>query len=362
MNKSFLFRIFLLAVFAIAMQSDTANAQFFKKLAKDVKNATQQGVDQAATNRTENDAGNATDKAIDKVEHPNTKSDDKNSNQSNEPQNSSDNSNSALSDNNTQAIGATPTLKVYQNYDFVPGNTVLFSGDFTEDQDGEFPSHWTLTKGQAVINQVTGKPTFCLTDGNYCKVYPRMKTTSYLTDPFTVEFDAYTDGGGNESPILFLTFTDKNGNSAEGEVSFKRGDDAGRGDVTTSYFPSSSMTSTLPKQLMSTYANRWHHCAIIYKKGQLKCYVDQYRVLVVPDLQAVPVSLGFGGIGEDGHPIMISNIRIASGGNMNMIGKKFTEAKIITHGITFDIDKSNIKPESMGTLNMIVGVLKVIRI
>ena len=41
-----------------------------------------------------------------------------------------------------------------------------------------------------------------------------------------------------------------------------------------------------------------------------------------------------------------------------MIGKKFTEGKIVTHGINFDIDKATIKPESMGTLNMIVQVLK----
>ena len=41
-----------------------------------------------------------------------------------------------------------------------------------------------------------------------------------------------------------------------------------------------------------------------------------------------------------------------------MIGKKFTESKIVTHGINFDIDKANIKPESMGTLNMIVQVMK----
>src|SRR4029079_12109552 len=50
--------------------------------------------------------------------------------------------------------------------------------------------------------------------------------------------------------------------------------------------------------------------------------------------------------------------RLASGGNMNMIGKKFTESKIVTHGINFDIDKATIKPESMGTLNMIVQVMK----
>jgi outer membrane protein OmpA-like peptidoglycan-associated protein len=43
---------------------------------------------------------------------------------------------------------------------------------------------------------------------------------------------------------------------------------------------------------------------------------------------------------------------------MNLIGKKFTESKIITHGINFDVDKAAIKPESMGTLNMIVQVMK----
>jgi OOP family OmpA-OmpF porin len=37
-----------------------------------------------------------------------------------------------------------------------------------------------------------------------------------------------------------------------------------------------------------------------------------------------------------------------------MIGQKFTDSKIVTHGINFDVDKSTIKPESMGTLNMIL--------
>jgi outer membrane protein OmpA-like peptidoglycan-associated protein len=43
---------------------------------------------------------------------------------------------------------------------------------------------------------------------------------------------------------------------------------------------------------------------------------------------------------------------------MNMLGKKFTDSKIITHGINFDYNKATIKPESMGTLNSIVQLLK----
>ena len=81
-------------------------------------------------------------------------------------------------------------------------------------------------------------------------------------------------------------------------------------------------------------------------------------MLVVPDTKTDFYSVGFGGIGAEENPIVFKNIRIASGGNMNMIGKKFTESKIITHGINFDVNKATIKPESMGTLNMIVGILK----
>jgi outer membrane protein OmpA-like peptidoglycan-associated protein len=90
----------------------------------------------------------------------------------------------------------------------------------------------------------------------------------------------------------------------------------------------------------------------------MKVYIDQTRILVVPDTHSDFVSVVFEGIGEEEHPIIFKNVRIASGGAMNMIGKKFTESKIITHGINFDIDKAVIKPESMGTLNMIVQVMK----
>jgi outer membrane protein OmpA-like peptidoglycan-associated protein len=242
----------------------------------------------------------------------------------------------------------------------VPGDTVLFADDFTEDQDGEFPSHWTLQKGQAVVNTVAGKPSFCLTQGNYYHVSPRMKTAAYLGNAFTIEFDTYCDENNSEqgSPILFLTYVDASGNSHDGQIDFDKGTtDQGYGDVTLENFPH-GLDADMPKALKKTYPNNWHHCAIIYKNNQLKCYVDQYRILAVPNLDAVPTAFGFEGIGNQDHPTVITNVRLASGGNMNMIGKKFTEAKIVTHGITFDIDKSDIKPQSMGTLNMIIKVMK----
>src|SRR4029079_9421026 len=77
--------------------------------------------------------------------------------------------------------------KVYNNYDFVPGDKILFEDHFTDDQDGEFATHWELKAGQAVLNKNNGELAMNLTDGNYARVTPRMKTQKYLSDPFTIE-------------------------------------------------------------------------------------------------------------------------------------------------------------------------------
>jgi hypothetical protein len=87
------------------------------------------------------------------------------------------------------------SVKSYANYDFVPGDKILFEDHFTDGQDGEFPPHWELLTGQAVLNKINGEEVFSLTDGNYVKVIPRIKTANYLTDPFTVEYDTYFEDG-----------------------------------------------------------------------------------------------------------------------------------------------------------------------
>ena len=308
----------------------TANAQLLKKIGDKVKDKTNQKVDQTV------------DKSADKSDEggANTNKD------------GNAGSKTTTNSNDTQAEPtSTPSLKAYQNFDFVPGDKILFEDHFTDDQDGEFPAHWELKKGQAQLNKANGELAFFLTEGNYVEVSPRMKTDKYLTDPFTVEFDYYNKDNAY-GIVTFLKRLDKacdcettaNLQVSTSEVSF---------DGSVSF--SKSYSNEIQGE---NFTNKWHHVAIASKNHQLKVYVDQYRVLVVPDTKDDFYSLGFGGIGSEEQPIIFKNVRVASGGNMNMIGKKFTESKIVTHGINFDVDKATIKPESMGTLNMIVGVLK----
>lgn len=246
---------------------------------------------------------------------------------------------------NAGTDNAPVTLKTYSNYDFVPGDQIIFDDNFTDDADGEFPAHWILDKGQAIINKVAGSPAFCLTEGNYARVQPRMKTEdNYLPDNFTIEFDFYPTGGSYSPGLLFGS-----GSEGTGELFFGK-------EVSSSYF-TKDFSANFPGDV-EHFANKWHHAAMIRKGNQIKCYVDQYRVLVMPDVSGTKLTrVGVGGIGSTESPIVFKNFRIAAGGNMNMIGRKFTENKIITHGINFDVDKATIKPESMGTLNMIVSVM-----
>ncbi|HVU57563.1 MAG TPA: OmpA family protein [Puia sp.] len=246
----------------------------------------------------------------------------------------------------TTPSGDPTTLKAYSNYDFVPGENVIFEDNFVDDQDGEFPAHWKLNAGQGVVNKIKGEQTFLLTEGNYVRVSPRMKTEdNYLPESFTIEFDFYATPGAYTPGLLFTTDKDESRHIFYGK------------EVSTGSFQK-DLSNNYPGDA-ENFEGKWHHAAMIKKGAQIKCYEDQYRVLVIPDCEGCKLTrLDVGGIGSTEAPIAFRNFRIAEGGNMNMIGKKFTDAKIVTHGINFDVDKATIKPESMGTLNMIVQVLK----
>jgi len=237
-------------------------------------------------------------------------------------------------------------FKVYQNYDFTPGDTIIFADDFTDTQDGEFPERWQLKSGQGVVNGSNGKPAFYLTDGNYVRVSPRMKTPSYLGDQYTIEFDWLPEPGAYGILVFFKTANDEADLSlGAGSFEFHGGGDH-------------NLSASVPASFQNDgFHKSWHHIAIAVKGSQLKVYLDQSRVLVVPDDGTVATNLQFGGIGNSETPLIFTNVRLATGGGMNMIGQKFTDAKIVTHGINFDVDKATLRPESMGTLNQIKRIL-----
>jgi len=240
-------------------------------------------------------------------------------------------------------------FKTYNNYDFIPGDKILFEDDFRTDQDGEFPAHWNLEGGQAVVNKMGDDMVFAITK-YYSSYSPNIKNKTYLPTQYTIEFDTWLDAAYDSNEGIFLEF--RKGKEKLGGIytshSFFRCE-----------FGDGKLQGDLPAAIANdTYHNKWHHIAIAVKDAQVKVYCDQYRVLVVPNCNFKATNIGIGGNASEGMAMLFKNFRLSAGGGMNMLGKKFTDTKIITHGINFDYNKATIKPESMGTLNGIVQVLK----
>ena len=56
------------------------------------------------------------------------------------------------------------------------------------------------------------------------------------------------------------------------------------------------------------------------------------------------------------HRTLVTNFRLAKGA-VPLYDRMMTDGKFITYGITFDVGKATIKPESMGEINRIVQLM-----
>lgn len=312
----------------------SSQGQFLKRLKDKVK--------QTCADHVVNDAGNATDNAIDKAEHPDVHKKNKDNNSDN---NSGDNAgNSSEANDNSHATSAAPSIKSYKNYDFVPGDTVIFESNLADERVGEIPSQFIVSEGQMDVQEEDGMNVIHIVKGPGATFSPRMKTNNYLPDRFTIEFDYKNEvSGANHLDIYF-----GDGNGIMHEVNFFGTIDGIRWTLDAGY----------PKELSKTIddnPDQWHHLAIAVNKNAGKAYVDQYRVLNVNNLTGKADKISFEVHGYENS--FIKNMRIASGGIDNY-KKVTTDGKIVMHGILFDVDKATLKPESMGSINEIYYLLK----
>jgi outer membrane protein OmpA-like peptidoglycan-associated protein len=93
-----------------------------------------------------------------------------------------------------------------------------------------------------------------------------------------------------------------------------------------------------------------------FNKRAFKAYIDGVRVVSVPNMAAAANFNMYVGRNSFVATLAIRNVRIAKGA-VPLYDRMMTDGKFITYGITFDIGKSTIKPESMGEINRIAKLL-----
>ncbi len=111
-------------------------------------------VNNAATNRANQKIDQGINKGLDKVEEGVKNGTKKPATQTAPTGNPDDQSTRASGTvrADTTASDKPVSLRSYANYDFVPGDKIIFADDFHTDQDGEFAEHWDLLNGQAILN------------------------------------------------------------------------------------------------------------------------------------------------------------------------------------------------------------------
>jgi outer membrane protein OmpA-like peptidoglycan-associated protein len=106
------------------------------------------------------------------------------------------------------------------------------------------------------------------------------------------------------------------------------------------------------------WQGKWKHVAISFNERSLKLYLDEERMLNIPNLGYKPEMFSIGAHFDNRFIKMnsVKNIKVNEGGK-KLYDRIMAEGKFITRGILFEVNKANIAGESMGTINEIVKLL-----
>jgi outer membrane protein OmpA-like peptidoglycan-associated protein len=227
----------------------------------------------------------------------------------------------------------------------VAGDEIIFDDSMQGEQLGEFPSQWDLIKGTAEIVSFGGvKGINFETDA---AVAPLMKDMSnYLPDVFTIEFDFWYEKNGRTAPYNLYLYDGR-----DEKLRFVFGNDP-IWNYRTPADESRKGEGTY------TYTDKaWNHFSLSFNKRALKVYLNGVRVTNIPGM-ATSKHLQLSAEGNnEGFKKGITNFRIAKGA-VPLYDRMMSDGKFITYGITFDVGKSVIKPESYGELNRIVTLMQ----
>jgi len=249
----------------------------------------------------------------------------------------------------------------WSRFDFVPGTQVLFEDTQAGERNGEFPSRWDLAKGTIENATLNGENVIlfdkCNTNSGGC-IVPLVKNSAvdYLPEEFTIEFDAYFEDPRHGTYKIFLVDT-KNQRTLERTIPavrkwlrFNYNSADYEADPTRKYYPGTSADTTT--------APGWRHFSISFNQRALKAYIDDARVLNIPNLGYNPtgISLGYHNPGAKTKGY-VKNVRIAQEA-VPLYDKVMTDGKFVTTGIRFDVNRAAIRPESQGIINEVVTLMR----
>ncbi|HEY4650744.1 MAG TPA: OmpA family protein [Pontibacter sp.] len=242
-------------------------------------------------------------------------------------------------------------MKAWSKYDFVPGDKVIFSDNLSGEELGEFPSRWDLNDGNAEVANFGGEHVINLVRST-TSIKPLMKKEQWLPETFTVEMDLFFDDD-NPNVAYYIYFVDDNSNyKQELQGDFWNGIEIRANMARFKTFGSES--EELKAQEIK---NQWRHVAIAFNKRSMKVYLDDQRLINIPNVTGKPTGMRIEVDKRVDANTLVKNVLVAEGGK-KLYDQVMADGRIITYGIKFDVNQASIRPESMGTLASIAQLMQ----
>ncbi|MBT8382927.1 MAG: OmpA family protein [Ignavibacteria bacterium] len=337
-----LFSLFLLLSFSAYAQFDIdLNKKIEKKVNKELNDATDDAINETAETIKKGGEG-----------------EDENENTSTENptiDNNSNTNNESSSPSEETGLENGEELKLWSKYDFVAGEKVIFEDDLSREESGEFPSRWDLLSGSAEVASLGGENVIHYINNNSV-ILPLMDKKDFLPEVFTIEFDVFFEEDATiRSDYYKVRFFEGTSNYAKIDGKSISTLDIKWNEVKMGQFGGKTKSFSEEKK---NWQPKWKHIAVSFNKRSLKLYMDEERILNIPNLGFKPKMFSIGAHYDDRFIKMssIKNIRVNEGGK-KLYDRIVEEGKFITRGILFEVNKSTIAGESMGTINEIVKLM-----
>lgn len=266
--------------------------------------------------------------------------------------------------------------KTYEKFDFIQGNKVLFEDNFVQEMTNEIPRYWIVSSGRVETSKIGND--LCLGLLNEGRATPRKKGTYSIEDKLTFEFDYLFRSNSKtwKETVLYGTSADLNIQfHSDDEWQEINGIDEDLGSfryplriqytgvATFDDFSGNYKAGKIDEEseISEDLIDKWVHVSISINNNSLKLYLNSQRVLNAQIKSGKIFSFQFNSDytseEEDGFQTFIKNVRIAEGG-ADPYAALTTSGKFVAKGINFEVAKSSLKPESLGSINSIVQMMK----
>jgi outer membrane protein OmpA-like peptidoglycan-associated protein len=256
-----------------------------------------------------------------------------------------------------EAVAAAPPPPVpgdgvWANYDFVPGENVLFYEDYAQSKVGDFPQRLEFLNGNMDIVETAGKPWLRATAGSAFAV----QLGQTLPDRFTLEFPVAWRHGNQWMRVLFADY--------QGPVAPRRLGGYARPHLqiderNTGIFDFQKDEPHATTAIIGKITSGEVMVRLMADGRHIKVFVGEQRVANVPQVdigRATKVWFVIADAKEE-LPMFVGPIRIAGGG-ADLYDKLEADGRVTTHGILFATNSDRIRPESTPTLKEIGSMLE----